>query len=202
MDAPPQIKYEEIKVTGTPSVKLVHPTEYHKHELYSNNAILILGPTGAGKSSFIEALASNTSLGISSNRLEGFTQSISAYQLINVKRTHPSYVDDPIYLVDVPGFSDTKISEMKILSMLKDWKAKSRLSFFDRILYFMPINSPRLPGSQREVLRTFQALTGINTAEGITVVTTMWDCLGSETAKERGKRNFDQLQDEVWQASD
>ncbi|KAF9030165.1 P-loop containing nucleoside triphosphate hydrolase protein, partial [Panaeolus papilionaceus] len=159
----------------------------------------ILGPTGTGKSTFIEALASNASLGISSNRLEGFTQSISAYQLINVQKNSGR----PIYLVDVPGFSDTKISEMKILSMLKDWRAKSgdhvcRLHYFCRILYFMPINSPRLSGSQREVLRIFQALTGIKAARGITVVTTMWDCLGSETAKQRANSNFDQLQKDVW----
>ncbi|KAF9030158.1 hypothetical protein BJ165DRAFT_1520082 [Panaeolus papilionaceus] len=194
METPLQTEYKQIEVTGIPSVKLVERTEYNKHTFLSGWVVLILGPTGAGKSSFIEALASNTSLGISSNRLEGFTQSITAYQIIDVQRQSGS----PIYLVDVPGFSDTKISEMKILSMLQDWKEKSGLDWFDRILYFMPINTPRLPGSQREVLKTFQALTGINTAEGITVVTTMWDCLWSQMAKQRGEGNFEQLRNEFW----
>ncbi|KAF9037206.1 hypothetical protein BJ165DRAFT_1305923, partial [Panaeolus papilionaceus] len=153
----------------------------------------ILGPTGAGKSTFIETLDSNKSLKISSNQLEGFTQSIALYRLINVE----SY-GDPIYLVDVPGFADTKISEMKIVSMLKDWMAAVELDNIFYVLYFTPVNNPRLPGSHRQVLRTFQALTGIRTAESITVVTTMWDCVWNETGRKRAEGNFIQLQEDIW----
>ncbi|KAF9030171.1 hypothetical protein BJ165DRAFT_1616708 [Panaeolus papilionaceus] len=195
METPPPNEYKQINITGIPAVKLVKQVEYSEHDFNGGSAILILGPTGAGKSTFIEALASNTSLGISSNQLEGFTQSISVYQFLNVWHAQEN---SPIYLIDVPGFSDPKISEMKILSLLKKWREETGLGWFSRILYFMPINIPRLPGSQREVLQTFQALTGIDTAQGITVVTTMWDRLRTEAAKQRAEHTFNQLRDEIW----
>ncbi|KAF9044925.1 hypothetical protein BJ165DRAFT_1317976, partial [Panaeolus papilionaceus] len=149
------------------------------------------GPTGAGKSSFIEAVACNSSLQISSNRLEGFTQSISTYRVKNVHQA-----GDPIYLVDVPGFADTKISMMGIVSMLREWAKKT--GYISHILYFMPINNPRLPGSHRQVVQMFHGLTGIRSAGHITIVSTMWDCFSGRSAAERAESNFKQLQDEIW----
>ncbi|KAF9037210.1 hypothetical protein BJ165DRAFT_1597550 [Panaeolus papilionaceus] len=190
----PTTEYKRIKVVGSVSVKLIDRLEEARGTLYGRSVILILGPTGAGKSTFIEALDSNKSLQISSNQLEGFTQSISLYSLINV-----THIGHPVYLIDVPGFADTKISEMKIVSMLKDWMKEVGLFYIFHVLYFTPVNNPRLPGSHRQVLRTFQALTGVDTSESITVVTTMWDCVWNETGRKRAESNFNQLRDEIWQ---
>ncbi|KAF9034900.1 hypothetical protein BJ165DRAFT_1533917 [Panaeolus papilionaceus] len=154
---------------------------------------VLLGPTGSGKSSFIEAVASNPSLGLSSDKLEGFTQSVSIYRIINV-----GVYDSPIYLVDVPGFADSKVSAMSIVSMLKDMIQTNPTLWTFRILYHTPINNPRLPGSQRRVLRTFEALTGTKSAGNITVVSTMWDSIWNESGRRRAKGNFSQLRDEIW----
>ncbi|KAF9039821.1 hypothetical protein BJ165DRAFT_340808 [Panaeolus papilionaceus] len=72
-----------------------------------------------------------------------------------------------------------------------------RLSVF-RILYHTPINNPRLPGSQRQVLRTFEALAGPKSAGNITVISTMWDLIWNENTRRRAEGNFSQLQDEIW----
>ncbi|KAF9034844.1 hypothetical protein BJ165DRAFT_666679 [Panaeolus papilionaceus] len=153
----------------------------------------LLGPTGSGKSSFVEAIASNPSLGLSSDKLEGFTQSVSIYQVINaVPYNHP------LYLVDVPGFADSKISAMSVVSMIKDMIQTSPNLLVFNILYHTPINNPRLPGSQRQVLRTFEALTGSGSAKNITVVSTMWDSICNENSKRRAERNFSQLRGEIW----
>ncbi|KAF9037220.1 hypothetical protein BJ165DRAFT_1614746 [Panaeolus papilionaceus] len=195
METPLSTEYKEIEVVGTVSVELIkYPKEIRTRQGV-NNVILILGPTGAGKSTFLEALDSNHTLRISSNQLEGFTQAISVYMLINVNR---NVHDEPIYLVDVPGFADTKISEMRIVSMLKDWMKAAELDNVFRVLYFTPINNPRLPGSHRQVLHTFQALTGVDTSQSITVVTTMWDCVCNENGRKRAESNFNQLQDDIW----
>ncbi|KAF9037165.1 hypothetical protein BJ165DRAFT_1532552 [Panaeolus papilionaceus] len=184
----PTTAYNEIV-----SVELIDRLEEVRGKLDPFFVILILGPTGAGKSTFIETLDSNKSLKISSNQLEGFTQSISLYRLINVKRG--LY---PVYLIDVPGFADTKISEMKIVLILKDWMKAVELNYIFRVLYLTSVNNPRLPGSHRQVLRTFQALTGVNTGKSITVVTTMWNCVWNETGRKRAESNFNQLQADIW----
>ncbi|KAF9034746.1 hypothetical protein BJ165DRAFT_1409660 [Panaeolus papilionaceus] len=155
---------------------------------------VLLGPTGSGKSTFIESLAPNTTLGLSSNKLEGFTQSVTIYRVVNVQS---NTARSPFYLVDVPGFADTKISSMGIVSMLRKMIRTNNNTYF-RILYFTPIHNPRLPGSQRRVLRTFEALTGPGSARSITIVSTMWDLVWGESPSRRAESNFIQLQDEIW----
>ncbi|KAF9035493.1 hypothetical protein BJ165DRAFT_1533494 [Panaeolus papilionaceus] len=180
--------YLNLRINGPISAKRVESDEIEEPGL-----LLIVGPTGAGKSTFIEALAQDASLHLSSNQLDGFTQTVNTYNLMNV-----DYSESQISLVDVPGFADTRISMMSIVSMLKAWMRESGAVNFGRILYFTPIHGVRLPGSHREVLRTFQVLTGAKTAGNITIVTSMWDNLWGDGAKKRAESNFNQLQDTVW----
>ncbi|KAF9034846.1 hypothetical protein BJ165DRAFT_666907 [Panaeolus papilionaceus] len=185
-------KLKYIKIFGAVSVERVSKLGMDGVGDYA--VFVLLGPTGSGKSSFIEAVTSNPSLGLSSDKLEGFTQSVSIYRIINVVSQYGS----AIYLVDVPGFADSRISAMSIVSMLKDMiQANPTLSHF-QILYHTPINNPRLPGSQRQVLRTFKAFTGPQSAESITVVSTMWDSIWNESTRRRAEGNFNQLCEEIW----
>ncbi|KAF9034630.1 hypothetical protein BJ165DRAFT_1534078 [Panaeolus papilionaceus] len=188
MATTPRAEYEYIKVTGPVSVE---PVDAVPNTEFSWR-ILIMGPTGAGKSSFIEALGLKNSSKISSNGLDGCTQAISTYTLSNA--THKD--GSPIYIVDSPGFADAKISEMAIVSMLQKWIKGHR--YFSRVFYLTPVTRVRLPGSQRQVLRTFQALTGVNAAGNVTIVTTMWDTIWGEQAEVRAEGNYEQLQNEIW----
>ncbi|KAF9037276.1 hypothetical protein BJ165DRAFT_1559230 [Panaeolus papilionaceus] len=154
-----------------------------------------MGPTGAGKSSFIEALGLKGSSKISSNGLDGCTQAVSTYKLINVNESD----GNPIYLVDSPGFADTKISELAIVSMLQKWIKDNGV--FNRILYLTPITCVRLPGTQRQVLKTFNALTGVKTVENVMIVTTMWDNIWGEHATKRAEDNYQQLQNNIWKVT-
>ncbi|KAF9043418.1 hypothetical protein BJ165DRAFT_1612461 [Panaeolus papilionaceus] len=179
-------EYKAIKVTGVVSVDLADGVQP------ICQTVLIMGPTGAGKSSLIEALGLKGSSKISSNGLDGFTQGVSTYKLNNVTDGD----GDPIYLVDSPGFADTKISEMAIVSMLHKWMKNNDV--FSRILYLTPITSTRLPGTQRQVLKTFNALTGVQTAQNVMIVTTMWDNIWGEKATQRAEDNYQQLQNDIW----
>ncbi|KAF9039767.1 hypothetical protein BJ165DRAFT_337162 [Panaeolus papilionaceus] len=185
-------KLKKIKVLGAVSVERV--SKFGIDGINGFIVFVLLGPTGSGKSSFIEAVASDPSLGLSSNKLEGFTQSVSIYQIINAV-TPSGY---PIYLVDVPGFADSKISAMSIVSMLKRMIQTNLNLYYFHILYHTPINNPRLPGSQRQVLQTFEALTGPKAARNITVVSTMWDSIWNENTRRRAEGNFSQLRNEIW----
>ncbi|PPQ99680.1 hypothetical protein CVT24_009752 [Panaeolus cyanescens] len=162
----------------------------------------IMGPTGAGKSSFVESFGfkDESCPKISSNGLEGCTQVVTTYTLENVyiMDEHEGELTEwPLYLIDSPGFSDTKISEVQIVNSLAGW-IRTRKFRIDYILFFCPINQTRLPGTQRRVLQTFRSLTGVEGASRVGIVTTMWDGLWSQTAKDRARNNFNQLQNEAW----
>lgn len=121
-------------------------------------------------------------------------------------------------MIDTPGFADRKISEMKILKMVQAWLADRYVvrflneagqnemfcrekSGFDRVLYFDRITDTRMSGSKGRNLDLFKALTSENTAENITVVTTMWDLLWNEGQKIKAEKRYQQLQDQHWKVS-
>lgn len=66
---------------------------------------------------FIEVLKGESqNLSISKDQLSGHTQEVCAYKLVNVTR-----LSVPIYLIDTPGFSDSKISDIEITEMVSKW---------------------------------------------------------------------------------
>ncbi|KAF9035837.1 hypothetical protein BJ165DRAFT_635884 [Panaeolus papilionaceus] len=155
---------------------------------------LIMGPAGSGKSSFIEALAGEFhQLSISKDQLAGYTQTVNAYHLVNVTRFAL-----PVYVIDTPGFSDSKISEIEIMDMVKKWLKDNDLPYVHKIVFLTPISETRLPGSRRrtiQMLRQFLAPNG--EVPSVTFVTTMWDTLHNERTRTRAESNFAQLRDEV-----
>ncbi|KAF9032218.1 hypothetical protein BJ165DRAFT_1535165 [Panaeolus papilionaceus] len=189
-------KLKHITISGAVSVERVSKVGRIDGSL-GFVVFVLLGPTGSGKSTFIESLAPNTSLGLSSDKLEGFTQSVNIYRILNIKSKGTVGTGNPIYLVDVPGFADAKISSMGIVSMLRNMIQTNNNPFF-HILYFTPIHNPCLPGSQRRVLRTFEALTGPESAKKITIISTMWDLIWGESASRRAESNFSELRDKIW----
>ncbi|KAF9050627.1 hypothetical protein BJ165DRAFT_1011179 [Panaeolus papilionaceus] len=138
---------------------------------------LIMGPTGAGKSSFIEALAGESQqLSISKDQLAG----------------------RQVYLLDTPGFSDSKISEVEIMDMVRKWMNDSGFTFIDRILYLTPISETRLPGSRRRTIEMLKQLLAANgDLPAVMFVTTMWDTLHNECTRTRAESNFAQLRDQI-----
>ncbi|KAF9032074.1 hypothetical protein BJ165DRAFT_1599162 [Panaeolus papilionaceus] len=181
--------FQAILVSGT---VLVEPVE----RVASGNStkILVMGLTGVGKSSFIEAVAGTSLLQISNNQLKGFTKVVSTYRVDGVTDGQ----NRPIYLVDSPGFGDAQVSKMGVIVMLQEWARRNQEAHFDGVLYFTPINAPRLPEYHRQALRLFQTLIGFKRASTVTVVTTMWDALWLEASRRRGEKNFEQNQNDFW----
>lgn len=68
------------------------------------------------------------------------------------------------------------------------------------ILYFDRITDTRLPGSKRRLVSLFKQLIGDpkRTAKAVTLVTTMWDEVSTESQRERAQMRFMQLQSEHW----
>ncbi|KAF9037959.1 hypothetical protein BJ165DRAFT_1531865 [Panaeolus papilionaceus] len=186
-------KLRNIGITGDISVEPVTgrmPKDPYPH-IY-----LIMGPTGAGKSSFIESLAGESQqLSISKDQLSGYTQSINAYRIVNV-----NYLSEfPVHLIDTPRFSDSKISEVEIIDMVKTWLRENRLNYVHRILFLTPITETRLSGSRRRTIEMLkQLLAPRSDMDLVAFVTTMWDTLHNEHTQKRAESNFAQLRNEVF----
>ncbi|KAF9032605.1 hypothetical protein BJ165DRAFT_1410776 [Panaeolus papilionaceus] len=160
---------------------------------------LIMGPTGAGKSSFIEAFAGKSQkLSISKDQLAGYTQTVTAYRLVNVMHTGLGS-PRPVYLIDTPGFSDSKISENEVVKMVKKWCFEN-FYHLKHILYFTPITETRLPGSRRRTFKMLKKLIDNGHHDGyyaLIVITTMWDTVHNERTQNRAESNFTQLREET-----
>ncbi|KAF9032607.1 hypothetical protein BJ165DRAFT_1616305 [Panaeolus papilionaceus] len=191
-------KFEYLSITGDISVELVTARIPQKPVPIT---YLIMGPTGAGKSAFIEAFAGKSQkLSISKDQLAGYTQTVTAYRLVNVMHTHWSRDGTmlPVYLIDTPGFSDSKISEIEVMNMVKEWSWDNELHYSAYILYLTPITETRLPGSRRRTFKMLKMLLGgYITKSSLIVTTTMWDTVHNEQTQKRADSNFAQLQDET-----
>ncbi|KAF9043948.1 hypothetical protein BJ165DRAFT_1611746 [Panaeolus papilionaceus] len=155
--------------------------------------VAIMGPTGAGKSNFIEKLNGGNLIGgatgkISSAHLKSYTSEMAVYRVYN----HPLFHNN-IVMVDTPGFDDTKKTDLQILEMIGSWLQETygKLGvLLSGILYFHRITDNRFSGTANKNLRMFGKLCGDGAASKVTFVTTMWDKMPGERtdiARERVK---------------
>lgn len=94
--------------------------------------------------------------------------------------------DQNIWLIDTPGFDDTSKANAKVLREI----ASSMCTFWDDkclsiggLIYVHRITDIRMSGSSLKSIRIFEALCGEGCFDAVTVVTTMWDDLQTETAR-------------------
>ncbi|KAJ3571941.1 hypothetical protein NP233_g3417 [Leucocoprinus birnbaumii] len=141
--------------------------------------IAVMGPTGAGKSTFIQtvtrAFYSNNEVG---HHLASATTNVSALRIIFRDDDKPNIV-----LVDTPGFDDTNRSDFEVLGEIARWlrvlgkplanaaRSRRRLS---GILYLHRITDTRMTGSATRNLQIFQKLCGDSYYRRVILVTTMW----------------------------
>ncbi|KAF4582668.1 hypothetical protein EYR40_002591 [Pleurotus pulmonarius] len=142
--------------------------------------IAVMGPTGAGKSSFIN-MATGNKTGVG-HELESYTSSI---QIIKFRSLEISMHD--IIFVDTPGFDDTHKSDIEILTMVADWLKSTyeRNVKLAGILYFHRISDNRMAGTPLKNLHMFEKLCGKTALKNIILTTTMWDEVEGKTGEQR-----------------
>ncbi|KAF9042313.1 hypothetical protein BJ165DRAFT_1486773 [Panaeolus papilionaceus] len=181
----------------------IRPVKNKEIDSFKERVYLLMGPIGSGKSSFIEALAGNDDLKISKDQLDSYTQTMTAYKLVDYSLLDGSDLppDGPrTNIIDTPGFSDSKVSEFEIIQMVNNWLKTHKCENIHTIFYLCPITDTRLSGSKRRTIEMLKLLTGINTQTkgSVVVVTTMWDRLWNERGKIAAEGRFTQLRDDIW----
>ncbi|KAL4064014.1 P-loop containing nucleoside triphosphate hydrolase protein [Scleroderma yunnanense] len=148
--------------------------------------IAVMGPTGAGKSSFLQnldppQLCTEFKVG------HGVESETSQVRPVNWVAKNGTKVE----LVDTPGFDDSRagITDAEVLRMIADfltnewfkWKS-SRLT---GLVYVHRISDTRVGGSSQRNLRMFRKLCGNDSMKNVVIVTTMWDKVTPEEGEQR-----------------
>ncbi|KAF8132016.1 P-loop containing nucleoside triphosphate hydrolase protein [Boletus edulis] len=152
--------------------------------------IVIMGPTGSGKSNFINNLTGNTE-GRKASHLKSDTKDVTPYLI--------SYRGHKVVLVDTPGFDDTYRSDSDILRVIADWliqKYPDGTSLkIAGIIYVHRITDNRMSGSAYKNLQMFGRLCGTVPLPRTRLITTMWDKAKDQNATVRRET---QLRDDFW----
>ncbi|PPR04609.1 hypothetical protein CVT24_011737, partial [Panaeolus cyanescens] len=153
--------------------------------------ILLVGPTGAGKSNFIKALCDNNNdksleIALLNDRLQESTKIVTAYHVENTAVRYPNRNTSPVCLLDSPGVGSSSISEMEIFRQLRRWLETNGCNV-NVILFFFPITSLRISGNQRRNIELIKSINGDRGGqEGtFTIVTTIWDLVIDERLQKR-----------------
>lgn len=150
--------------------------------------IALMGPTGAGKSSFIANATKCEGQGVG-HELTSCTSEINV--------TKYEVEGSNVVLVDTPGFDDTRKSDLDILKLISDWlntEYQTTRPMLSAMLYFHRISDNRMAGTPLKNLRVFEKLCGKNAMSKVILVTTMWDEVDTEVGDERLK----ELKDNYW----
>lgn len=145
--------------------------------------ILVMGLTGAGKSTFISIATGIDSIPIGEpGDLDSVTDSVQDY-IFTLNQKGIVY---RVHLIDSPGFDDGTVADVKVLTRIADfinlhYKLGSTLS---GVLYLHDITKEKMGGVGVRNLRMLEELIGIEKWDNCTLVTTKWGCTTNPAAEE------------------
>ncbi|KAL4077618.1 hypothetical protein J3A83DRAFT_4368952 [Scleroderma citrinum] len=147
--------------------------------------IVVMGPTGVGKSSFIRnAVSEGTSTDIQvGHHLHSETSQVQSIHLLTQNGLG-------INLVDTPGFDDSRegVTDADILSMIAMFlttQFREGTSQITGFIYLHRISDTRVGGTSKRNIRIFQKLCGQDSLKNVVIVTTMWDKVTPEEGLQR-----------------
>jgi len=151
--------------------------------------VLVMGPTGSGKSTFIERATRQN------GETVGHSWRSHTAGIRSVRFAHPTE-GHIVTFVDTPGFDDTFKSNTEIVTTIADWLVKLKKGRVNiaAILYLHRISDNRISGSAMKSLKLFASLCGMKAMPYVVVVTTMW----SQVDKAGGAKREDAMKIEVW----
>ncbi|KAG6811113.1 hypothetical protein H0H92_008960 [Tricholoma furcatifolium] len=152
--------------------------------------IPVMGPTGAGKSTFINRVAGQAVTVVGHN-----LRSETA-QLQHVILPHPTDRTRRIIIVDTPGFDDTYVADSEILRRIAVWLAASYSANMTLagVIYLHEISQTRMLGTARKNLDMFNKLIGESATKNVVLATTKWGDIPDEV----GARREEQLRERHW----
>ncbi|KAF3912204.1 hypothetical protein ABW21_db0209009 [Orbilia brochopaga] len=149
--------------------------------------VLVMGPTGAGKSKLVQTATGDTSVEVGDS-LRSCTKEPNPYKI----------PDTNIYLLDTPGFDDTFVSAVDILDRIGASLLILGTTYkISGILYLHSIIEPRMTRSALKNLRLFKKIVGAKNLSKCCLVTTKWS--KETTALTESRETELQTDKQFWQ---
>ncbi|KAG8830375.1 hypothetical protein FRC17_004964 [Serendipita sp. 399] len=149
-----------------------------------DKVILLIGPTGSWKSSFINGVGQGDVAPVT-NSVHPCTKVITAYRI-----TSPDLDTSPVVLVDTPGFGTENVFD--VYGRVVEWLQDTRIDKVSAIIFFFNITDNRFTNEDSKawtMLEPFCGEEGIHTA--VTVLTTQWH------EYEKQKNMYDTREDQL-----
>ncbi|KAF9033580.1 hypothetical protein BJ165DRAFT_1616021 [Panaeolus papilionaceus] len=136
-------------------------------------------------------------MNISKDQLDGVTKDVQAYRLEGIFAKGGFR----IHLLDVPGFGNAQMSELRVVDMIRMWIDKSApFKNISHALYFESMIETRSTGYKARLSALLEKLVGPQNSRGVTIATTMWDQLKTDVEQQRAETRFHQLKEKHWKS--
>ncbi|KAF9004212.1 P-loop containing nucleoside triphosphate hydrolase protein, partial [Cyathus striatus] len=150
-----------------------------------------MGPSGVGKSTFINVLANKNVVEVG-HELNSCTATIS-HVVLDGLPGYPTLQNRRLIIVDTPGFDDTYVDDAEILRRISVWLATSYSGgmTLGGVIYLHDISQTRMLGTTRRNLEMFFKLCGSDALSSVVVGTTKWGEVELNVAEIREKQLCD-----------
>jgi len=176
-----------------PSTGKLVATKVKPTNLLADDIIIaVMGPTGAGKSRFIDIATQQAHTANVGHSLESCTSEVRA---VRFQRTDGNGTRSYV-IVDTPGFDDTNKPDTVILALIANWLKTTykQAVHLAGIIYLHRISDNRMAGSPLKNLRMFAKLCGDDPLRNVILATTMWDRVDKSKGEERQR----ELEGKYW----
>ncbi|KAF3934232.1 hypothetical protein ABW20_dc0109523 [Dactylellina cionopaga] len=166
---------DDIDTPGTiesSSSSLITPIE-KVHKCKPNIAIVLMGITGSGKSTFIKNITGIDVPVGDEDSINSTTFEFQEYQA-NIDGTE-------VFFIDTPGFDDDMRNESEILKTITNGLAglySPPQVAVKGVIYLHDITIEKFGGTAKRYLKMFQAIVGQDALKNVTLLSTKWDRLG------------------------
>ncbi|KAL8720541.1 MAG: hypothetical protein Q9225_002611 [Loekoesia sp. 1 TL-2023] len=157
--------------------------------------ILVMGLTGAGKSTFISVVTEDDTIPIGEpGNLDSVTESVQDY-VVNIRQGQIVY---QVHLIDSPGFDDGSAADVVVLKGIANFVNTHYAlgKTLAGVLYLHDITKAKMGGVGQRNLRMLEQMVGDDKWDNCTLVTTKWGCTtdtADEEAREQKLKEKDQF---------
>ncbi|KAJ2926644.1 hypothetical protein H1R20_g10457, partial [Candolleomyces eurysporus] len=161
--------------------------------------IPVMGPTGVGKSSFINNIFEKLGSSQPAKTSDGFTScttTVGDYRIevpSDVANRFPSAKGRHLVLVDTPGFDNVSVSDTEILRRLAVWLASAYNADMKvgGLVYMYPIYPGRITRDDISNIKVFRKICGEGGLSKVILATTRWNTCPEQIGESREKEVWD-----------